>query len=512
MPRKCIDNPVAVPEVEADLPDAITAIFDFFASKAKALVRRLGLPTDAASFANLERALFRLVVKIADQIVAAVLILATATPKVAEAVPRVRMTAAAARGHALRAHGNVDVAVTLLGGSSVRLSTPYLAPDYSNRPGPRRTRRRKSGSGCYPVLDHLGFIERYSPATASTVAREACALSSFAEARRSLETRGLDLNVKTVRRLAELFGERALRARDALLESFEGDRPPPGDEFGGRRVALAIDGGRTRTRIPRRRGRRRRKTRRRGYDTPWREPKQLAIYECDDHGRKTNRRPVYQGTFECWDDAFRIFAAECWRRGVSRAEKVFVIGDGSNNIWDRADRLVAALELDPDRVTKVVDFYHASEHLHDLVKLCKSWSKKRRDRWLRDATDHLKKGAIDDLLEAAEPLKVGRRAPQIDKALDYFRERKDRMRYGFFKAAGIPRGSGVIESAFRRVVNQRLKGPGIFWEVDNAERILILRANLKAGRWEELERDVASPAACAGLRRLLPRERTRAAA
>ena len=235
------------------------------------------------------------------------------------------------------------------------------------------------------------------------------------------------------------------------------------------------------------------------------------IYECDEHGRKTKHRPVYQGTFECWDDAFRIFAAECWRRGVARAEEVFVIGDGANNIWNRVDSFLEALGIDKDRVTKVVDFYHASERLHDLVNLCKSWSKTKRDRWLAKASDLLKSGAIDELIEAAQALKVGRRAPQIDKALDYFRDRKDRMRYGFYKDAGIPRGSGVVESAIRRVVNQRLKGPGIFWEVDNAERMLILRAHLKAGRWEELERDVASRAASAGLRGFLPRERTRAA-
>ena len=61
MPRKCIDKPVVVPEAEANLPDAIATIFDRFASKAVALVRRLGLPTDAAAFAELERSLFRLV-------------------------------------------------------------------------------------------------------------------------------------------------------------------------------------------------------------------------------------------------------------------------------------------------------------------------------------------------------------------------------------------------------------------------------------------------------------------
>ncbi len=38
----------------------------------------------------------------------------------------------------------------------------------------------------------------------------------------------------------------------------------------------------------------------------------------------------------------------------------------------------------------------------------------------------------------------------------------------------------------RRVVNLRLKGPGIFWRQPCAEAMLHLRAYLKAGRWDEL--------------------------
>ena len=85
------------------------------------------------------------------------------------------------------------------------------------------------------------------------------------------------------------------------------------------------------------------------------------------------------------------------------------------------------------------------------------------------------------------------------------------MRYGAFKRAGIPRGSGGVESAIRRVVNLRLKGPGIFWEVDNAERLLALRTRYKAGRWAEVAQDLFGLLAISGVRRMLPRERTHAA-
>ena len=62
--------------------------------------------------------------------------------------------------------------------------------------------------------------------------------------------------------------------------------------------------------------------------------------------------------------------------------------------------------------------------------------------------------------------------------------------YADFARRGIPLGSGGVESAIRRVVNLRLKGPSIFWRKGNAECMLHLRSYLKAGRWDELMRRV----------------------
>jgi len=51
----------------------------------------------------------------------------------------------------------------------------------------------------------------------------------------------------------------------------------------------------------------------------------------------------------------------------------------------------------------------------------------------------------------------------------------------------LPLGSGAVESAIRRVVNLRLKGPCIFWHRENANKMLMLRSFYKAGRWNILK-------------------------
>ena len=50
----------------------------------------------------------------------------------------------------------------------------------------------------------------------------------------------------------------------------------------------------------------------------------------------------------------------------------------------------------------------------------------------------------------------------------------------------MPMGSGSMESAVRRVINLRLKGPGIFWHEEHAEQMFLLRAYYKSNHWQVL--------------------------
>lgn len=59
------------------------------------------------------------------------------------------------------------------------------------------------------------------------------------------------------------------------------------------------------------------------------------------------------------------------------------------------------------------------------------------------------------------------------------------LAYGQFRRQGLPRGSGAVESAIRRVSNLRLKGPGLMWLAENAAGALVGRAAAVTGRWEE---------------------------
>ena len=109
-------------------------------------------------------------------------------------------------------------------------------------------------------------------------------------------------------------------------------------------------------------------------------------------------------------------------------------------------------------------------------------SPEERRRRLRRFRRWLRAERIDRIIA-----EVRRLAPRASReVVGYLENNRSRMRYRELRERGLPNGSGAVESAIRRVVNQRIKGCGIFWRPENAERLLHLRAYLKAGRWNEL--------------------------
>ena len=71
----------------------------------------------------------------------------------------------------------------------------------------------------------------------------------------------------------------------------------------------------------------------------------------------------------------------------------------------------------------------------------------------------------------------------LKKLHDYFGQ-YNQFQYQSYRAAGIPIGSGTVESAIRRVINFRIKSAGQFWKPENAERMIFLRSQVLSGRWK----------------------------
>jgi len=312
-------------------------------------------------------------------------------------------------------------------------------------------------------------------------------------AQQALARRGLVLGLKTIRRLAYQLAKRALRIRDEQMGKYTSPSASAGP-LAGKRVVVSVDGGRLRVRISEKRGRRRKKTRHRGYQAPWREPKVLTIYTIDDQGRRDRHQlPLHDGTMEDADAVFALMVGYLRLLGAADAKVLILIGDGARWIWNRVDELVSAVGIPRQRFVAIVDYYHAVEHLQKVADLRANWSPRKRKAWMNRTKKLLRAGKVEEVIQAIDKLRVGRRAKALKTEREYFNHNRDRMRYRDFERRGLPIGSGAVESAIRRLVNLRLKSNATYWLEPHAEAILHLRAATKAGRWDELTRQALQP-------------------
>ena len=169
-------------------------------------------------------------------------------------------------------------------------------------------------------------------------------------------------------------------------------------------------------------------------------------------------------------------------QGLSLATLVVFLGDGAAWVWEQARVCFPMAKL-------ILDFYHAAEHVGLLTEILfgkdTPLAKTHRDTWvhlLRDEPD-----GVDEVVRRAtvEMPRSGKKRRLTRKALDYFQNNRDKMRYWEYQAQGLFFGSGVVEAGCKTVVGQRLKQSGMFWGLPGAHNILDIRCVLENGQFDD---------------------------
>ncbi len=177
--------------------------------------------------------------------------------------------------------------------------------------------------------------------------------------------------------------------------------------------------------------------------------------------------------------ALEIVGWEGGRSGAGLAvlRDVLVLADGARWIWTlAAEHFGARREL--------VDFYHATEHLWTVARLLESEGTAVAQTWGAARCHELRHEGVETVRTALRAARAttadGRKLLRRERA--YFRTNAARMDYPAAKAAGLPIGSGAVESLARHLVQLRMKRPGARWSRAGAQAILTLRAHLRSGR------------------------------
>ncbi len=124
-----------------------------------------------------------------------------------------------------------------------------------------------------------------------------------------------------------------------------------------------------------------------------------------------------------------------------------------------------------------------SEHLWTLAKALCGEGTPAAAQWAEHATHLLWRHGPAPLLallrETAAPTPAAAKALATERGS--FATNAARMQYPTFRRQGLPIGSGAVESAAKRLVQLRLKRPGMRWSDLGARAILHLRCHSLGG-------------------------------
>jgi len=294
---------------------------------------------------------------------------------------------------------------------------------------------------------------------------------SFDVSKELLKYQDIQVNYEKIRQVSLGLANDCIENRSSIqLEN--------GETLAGKKVVIAMDGGRTRTRVYEE-GKIGRAEK---FDTPWREPKMFVITTCDENGKLNKEsKPIYDGTFGD-DETFELLASYLKNLEVDKAKDVQFLADGAPWIWNRVRTILLSLGVAAEKIIESLDYYHAIEHVNEMKVY---FDKDKQDSHFDPLKDALWAG---DFGEMTRLIKEGIKEVNLEEftPYKYFKKQQNRIDYQSLKDDNRPCGSGIIESGIRRIINLRFKSPSTFWYPENVEKLIFMRGVALAGRWETM--------------------------
>ena len=168
---------------------------------------------------------------------------------------------------------------------------------------------------------------------------------------------------------------------------------------------------------------------------------------------------------------------EAVRQQVGAARQVVWVSDGGRGFWRVFQSCFQALGA-----IGILDFYHAAQNRYQGVSawLGLDGPTDAGQRWFATLRHRLRHGQEQAVLAALAALVETQSLPAsaqktLTNVYHYLKTHEAHLHYDPFKAAGLPIGSGLVESACKWLIQQRFKGVGMRWSEPGFNHLLHLR-------------------------------------
>lgn len=320
---------------------------------------------------------------------------------------------------------------------------------------------RPAVRGFFPLDERLALLPTaYSPFLVEAIVRLGARLPFAQVADEMALLFGVTVSAETVRRLTEDAGALQVAIEQRELERLEHEAPP--DPAGPVIQQVSADGAMVSL-----------------VDGTWTEVRTIAIGTIEEQQGGVHATDLsYYSRHGSADQFIRQATLPTHERGTRQAGIVVAVSDGAGWIQGLID------EQCPEAV-RILDFPHAVGYLSRAAQAALGLGSREAAVWLDVWVPKLKKEEPEDVIAAirALPAVTPEAGTAKRRAVRYLTARVERIRYAQFQKRGYPIGSGIVESANKLVVEQRLKGAGMHWASEHLNPLLALRGRLCSGQW-----------------------------
>ena len=176
-----------------------------------------------------------------------------------------------------------------------------------------------------------------------------------------------------------------------------------------------------------------------------------------------------------------LMRREARRLHLSEAKIKYAVSDGAEWIANEYQRQLPMLD------EHILDYYHLREHVVEASQVLYDKDARRAQSWQEEMMGCVwEQGSLVLLDRLGSYLRhhpTGTKHEALEDLRDYVRKRVAMTDYPTFRQLGYDCGSGPTESLCGQLTN-RLKGPGMRWDDDNAEAMMALASIYHSGLWE----------------------------
>lgn len=324
------------------------------------------------------------------------------------------------------------------------------------------------GRGYIPWDREQGLSERVWTARVKELTASICAALPYEAAARLIErTTGIAIEESSEEEIVRDVGECLRREEQEAIIAAVDTGEEVSCEATPQRLYIGIDAAKAHT------------------DGQWHDIKAMVVYEgAVAAGKDTDTvaDSRYIAAQETSEEFGRRIYTRAMQAGYGAARERIVIADGADWIWREVRNHL------PESI-KIVDYWHACEHIHSLARTLYGEGNPRGKRWANEHCRKLKEKGSGSLIRAMKRRKA--RSEEEREALrlemGYFRKYRKYMNYPAYRAKGMMIGSGPVESACKVIVGQRLKQAGMRWTKAGADAVLAVRTALLSGELARVE-------------------------